>query len=55
LAALFTVLTLALSGIAVDAASVGRWVIAVPTAAIALWMGSFAWAALRRALRKPSR
>ena len=51
LAALFSVLTLAFATIAVAAATADRWVIAVAGAAIALWMGSFAWAALRRALR----
>jgi hypothetical protein len=49
--ALFTVLTVALAGIAVSAATAGRWVIAVAAAAIAAWMGSFAWAALRRIRR----
>ena len=51
LAALFSVLTLAFAAIAVAAAIADRWVIAAAAAAIALWMGSFAWAALRRALR----
>jgi hypothetical protein len=51
LAALFCLLTLGLAGIAVSAASAGRWVIAVAAAAIAAWMGSFAWAALRRIRR----
>jgi hypothetical protein len=51
LAALFTVLTLAFTGIAIAGASAGRWVIALGAAAIATWMGSFAWAAIRRALR----
>jgi hypothetical protein len=48
LVALFTFLTLAFTGIAVGGATAGRWVIAVGAAAIAAWMGSFAWAALRR-------
>jgi hypothetical protein len=51
LAALFTVLTLAFTGIAVASASAGKWVIAVGAAAIATWMGSFAWYAIRKALR----
>jgi hypothetical protein len=51
LAALFAVLTLGFATIAVAAAGADRWVIAVAAGAMALWMGSFAWAALRRALR----
>lgn len=51
LVALFTFLTLAFGGIAVEGAAAGRWVIALGAAAIAAWMGSFAWAALRRARR----
>jgi hypothetical protein len=34
--------------IAVAAGEAERWVIAVAAAVLALWMGSFAWAALRR-------
>jgi hypothetical protein len=51
LAALFSFLTLAFAGIAVASATAGRWVITVGAAAIALWMGSFAWSALRRLRR----
>jgi len=51
LVALFTFLTLAFAGIAVGGATAGRWVIALGAAAIAAWMGSFAWAAVRRARR----
>jgi hypothetical protein len=51
LVALFTVLTLAFAGIAAGSATAGRWVIAIPAAAIAVWMGSFAVAALRRTRR----
>jgi len=54
LVALFTVLTLAFAGIAVDAGLAGGvrgWVVAVAAAAIASWMGSFALAALRRTRR----
>jgi hypothetical protein len=51
LAALFTVLTLAFAGIALGAASAGKWVIALGAAVIAAWMGSFAWSALRRSRR----
>jgi hypothetical protein len=51
LAALFTVLTVALAGIAVAGAAAGRWVIAVAAAAIAAWMATLAWSALRRIRR----
>jgi hypothetical protein len=51
LAALFSVLTFAFAGIAVAAGAAGRWVIAVAAAALAAWMGSFAWSAVRRILR----
>jgi hypothetical protein len=50
-AALFCVLTVAFAGIAVAGGRAGRWVIAVAAAALAVWMGSFAWAALRRIVR----
>jgi TRAP-type mannitol/chloroaromatic compound transport system permease large subunit len=48
---LFTFLTLAFTGIAVGAATASRWVIAAGAAALAAWMGSFAWAAVRRIRR----
>jgi hypothetical protein len=51
MAALFCVLTIGLAGIAVSAATHGRWIIAVAAAAIAAWMGSFALGALRRIRR----
>jgi hypothetical protein len=51
LVALFAVLTLAFAGIAAGSATGGRWVIAAAAAAIAVWMGSFALAALRRTRR----
>jgi hypothetical protein len=51
LVVLFSFLTLAFAGIAFAGADAGRWVIAVPTAAIAAWMGSFAWSALRKTRR----
>jgi len=51
LTALFSVLTLALAGIAAGAAAAGRWAIAVAAAAIAAWMGGLAWSALRRTRR----
>ena len=51
LVVLFSVLTLAFAAIAAAAGTAGRWVIAAAAAAIAAWMGSFAWAALRRIRR----
>jgi hypothetical protein len=51
LAVLFSVLTCAFAGIAVAGASAGRWVIAFGAAAIAAWMGSFAWSAVKRLRR----
>jgi hypothetical protein len=48
---LFSVLTAAFAVIAVSSWSHGQWVIAVAAVAIGLWMGSFAWAALRRMRR----
>jgi hypothetical protein len=48
---LFTFLTLAFTGIAVGAATASRWVIALAAAAIAAWMATFAWAAVRRIRR----
>ena len=51
LPALFTLITLALAGIALDSARAGRWPIAVAAAVIAAWMGSFALSALRKTRR----
>jgi hypothetical protein len=48
---LFGLLTAAFAVIAVSSATHGRWVIAVAAVAIGLWMGSFAWASLRRMRR----
>ena len=48
LAALFTIITLAFAGIAVASALAGRWPIAAAAAALALWMGSLAYSALRK-------
>ena len=45
---LFAVITVAFAGIAVASASAGRWVIALAAAALSVWMGTFAWSALRR-------
>jgi hypothetical protein len=52
LGALFTVLALGLAGIAVAAAdgaggAFGRWIIVVAAAALAIWLGSMAFRALR--------
>jgi hypothetical protein len=49
--ALFTVLTAAFVVIALASLTHGEWVIGVAAIAIALWMGSFAWASLRRMRR----
>jgi uncharacterized membrane protein len=48
LVALFSVITLAFGGIAVASAAAGRWVIALCALALAAWMASFAWSAMRR-------
>jgi hypothetical protein len=48
LAALFSAITLAFLGVAVWTASAGQWLIAVCAAALAFWMGSLAWSAMRR-------
>ena len=48
LAALFTAITLAFAGIAAWSAAAGQWVIAVAAAALAAWMATLAWAAVRK-------
>jgi hypothetical protein len=48
LAALFTVITLAFAAIAVWSASARQWPIALAAAALAAWMGSLAWGAIRK-------
>jgi hypothetical protein len=48
LAALFTAITLSFAGIAVYSALASKWPIAVAAGALAGWMGSLAWAALRK-------
>jgi hypothetical protein len=48
LAALFTVITLAFAAIAAWSAGAGKWPIAAAAAILAAWMGSLAWAGLRR-------
>ncbi|HEY6960929.1 MAG TPA: hypothetical protein VI408_03485 [Gaiellaceae bacterium] len=54
LAALFTAITLAFALIAVWSASAGRWPIAVAAAALAAWMATLAWSALKRLRRMRS-
>jgi hypothetical protein len=51
LAALFSVITLAFAAIAVWSATAHQWVIAAAAAALAVWMGSLAWTAVRRSRR----
>ena len=48
LAALFTAITLAFAGIAVWSAESHKWVIALAAAALAAWMATLAWAAVRK-------
>jgi hypothetical protein len=48
LAALFTVITLAFAAIAVWSAGAGQWPIALAAGALAAWMGSLAWGAMRK-------
>jgi hypothetical protein len=48
LAALFTLITVAFAGIALWTALAQRWPIAVAAAALAAWMGSLAWSAMRK-------
>jgi hypothetical protein len=48
LAGLFSLIALAFGLIAVWSASAGEWVIAAAAAALAGWMATFAWSAIRR-------
>jgi membrane associated rhomboid family serine protease len=48
LAALFTLITLAFAAIAVYSATASQWPIAVASGALAAWMGSLAYSALRK-------
>ncbi len=48
LAALFSVITAGFTAVAIWAAASGQWVIAAAGAALAAWMGSLAWSALRK-------
>jgi hypothetical protein len=50
-ALLFSALTVGFVVILVSAARADRWVIALAAAALAVWMGSFAWSAVRRIFR----
>ena len=50
-ALLFSFLTIGFGVIGVAAATADKWVIAVAAVVLALWMGSFAWGALRRMFR----
>jgi len=45
---LFSAISVAFGLIAVWSASAGQWVIAAAAAALAAWMSTFAWSALRR-------
>jgi hypothetical protein len=48
LAGLFTLIALSFGLIAVWSASAGEWVIGAAAAALAAWMGTFAWSAIRK-------
>jgi hypothetical protein len=48
MAILFSVITLGFAAIAVWSAGASRWPIALAAAALAAWMASLAWAALRK-------
>jgi hypothetical protein len=48
LAALFSLITAAFAGIALWSAAAGEWPIALAAGALALWMATLAWGALRK-------
>ena len=48
IAALFAAITLGFAGIALWTGASGEWLIAACAAALAAWMGSLTWAALRK-------
>ena len=48
LAALFSLITLAFAGIAVWCARAHQWPLAVAAGALAAWMSTLAWAAMRK-------
>jgi hypothetical protein len=47
-AALFLTITLGFAAIALYCAASGQWVLALAGAALAFWMASLAWGALRK-------
>jgi hypothetical protein len=48
MAALFSLITVAFGLIAAWCASAGQWVLAAASAALAAWMSTIAWSALRK-------
>jgi hypothetical protein len=48
LAGLFSLIAVAFGLIALWSASAGEWVIAAAAAALAAWMGTFSWSAIRK-------
>jgi hypothetical protein len=48
MAVLFSLITVAFAGIAVWTGAAGEWLLAACAAVLAAWMGSLAWAALRK-------
>jgi len=48
LAALFSAITLAFVGIAIWTAQAHKWAIAAAAAALAAWMATLAWSAVRK-------
>jgi hypothetical protein len=48
LAVLFGLITLSFAGIAVASGLAGQWAIAAAAAALAAWMATLAWSAVRR-------
>jgi hypothetical protein len=51
LATLFSLITLAFAAIAFAAGSAHQWPIAVAAGALAAWMGTLAWAGIRKTRR----
>ena len=51
LAALFSLITLAFAAIAVWSATAHQWPIAVAAGALSAWMGTLAWAGIRKSRR----
>jgi hypothetical protein len=48
LALLFTAITIAFAAIAAWSGTAGQWVIAAAAAALAAWMATLAWSAVRK-------